>query len=115
MAVYTEVSDEDLKRFVARYDLGALVSCLTISFQFTARRKNVPIDRIEGWIAANSERFVEDIAIELQVWSPADEATIRDLLPRAERGCFVKALLRPDLKLTIDMTVNPPASNPLPS
>lgn len=87
--------------------LGALVSCLTVSFQFAARRKGVPIDRIEGWVAANEKLYLEQIAVELQVWSPADEAVVRALLPRAERGCFVKAALRADLPVTVDLFVYP--------
>jgi homoserine kinase type II len=31
MAVYTEVSDEDLQRFVAQYELGAIVACKGIA------------------------------------------------------------------------------------
>ena len=31
MAVYTEVSDEELQAFVAEYDLGAVVSCKGIA------------------------------------------------------------------------------------
>lgn len=86
--------------------LGALLSCLTISFQFEARRRKVPVDRIEGWVAANELRWVEEVAVELQVWSSAPEADIRALLERAERGCFVSNLLRPDLKYTVDLVVH---------
>jgi homoserine kinase type II len=31
MAVYTEVSDEELSDFLARYELGALLSCKGIA------------------------------------------------------------------------------------
>jgi homoserine kinase type II len=31
MAVYTDVSDEDLQAFAAQYDLGAVVSCKGIA------------------------------------------------------------------------------------
>ncbi|HEY8578926.1 MAG TPA: homoserine kinase, partial [Beijerinckiaceae bacterium] len=31
MAVYTEVADEDLAAFLARYDLGPLMSCKGIA------------------------------------------------------------------------------------
>ena len=41
--------------------LGGLLSCLTISFQFTARRAKVPIERIEGWIAANHWPIAPDL------------------------------------------------------
>jgi pyruvate dehydrogenase E2 component (dihydrolipoamide acetyltransferase) len=87
--------------------LGAMLGCLVTAFQFHARRKNIPLERVEGWVAANESGYVTQIAVELQVWSPAPEEQVRDLLPRAERGCFVKAMLRPDLPVTIDLAVYP--------
>jgi uncharacterized OsmC-like protein len=86
--------------------LGGLVGCLTVSFQYSARRKKVPIRRIEGWIAANEPGFLKQISIELQVWSPAPEEDVRALLPFAERGCYVKNVLKPELDYTIDLVVN---------
>lgn len=94
--------------------LGALLSCLTISFQFEARRRKVPIDRVEGWVAANELRWIEQVAVELQVWSSAPEADVRALMERAERGCFVSNLLRPDLKYTIDLIVHGAGETPAP-
>jgi uncharacterized OsmC-like protein len=87
--------------------LGALVSCLSLSFQFYARRQGVPIQRIEGWVVANQDRQIEAIAVELQVWSSAAEQEVRDLLPRAKRGCFVSNVLRPDLAYTVELAVYP--------
>jgi len=87
--------------------LGALLGCLITAFQFHARRRNVPIERVEGWVAANEEGYVNQVAIELQVWSPAPEEQVRDLLPRAERGCYVKAVLRPDLPYSVELAVYP--------
>ena len=90
--------------------LGALLSCLTMSFQFSARRKNVAVERIEGWIAANETKYIERIAIELQVWSTAPEDAVRALMPFAERGCFVKNTLKPEIELAIELVVNPAES-----
>ncbi len=90
--------------------LGALLSCLTISFQFSARRKNVPIERIEGWVAANETKYIEQIAIELQVWSPAPEETVRALLPFAERGCFVKNAIKAEIDVSVELIVNATAA-----
>ncbi|MCK9518185.1 MAG: OsmC family protein [Dehalococcoidia bacterium] len=87
--------------------LGALVGCLITAFQFHARRKNVPIQKIEGWVASNESGYLNQIAVDLQVWSPAPEEQVRELLPRAERGCFVKAVLRPDLPYSVDLAVYP--------
>ncbi|MBI2764329.1 MAG: OsmC family protein [Chloroflexi bacterium] len=91
--------------------LGALASCLTMSFQFQARRKGIPIDRIEGWIASNEERHIEQIAVELQVWSSASEEAVAALLPAAKRGCYVSGVIRPDIKYTVELAVYPSAGN----
>ncbi len=85
--------------------LGALMSCFTVSFQFAARRKGVPIDRIECWVAANDQKYIESIALELQVWSTAPEDEVRELLQRAERGCFVRNVLKPEVELSVDLVV----------
>jgi len=87
--------------------LGGLLGCLITAFQFHARRKKVALERIEGWVAANEEGYIKEIAVELQVWSPAPEEQVRELLPRAERGCFVKAVLRPDLPYSVELAVYP--------
>lgn len=88
--------------------LGALLSCLTVSFQFHAKRKGVPVDRIEGWVAANDNRYIETIAVELEVWSAAPADEVRALLPAAERGCFVKATLKPEIQYSLELAVYPP-------
>ncbi len=87
--------------------LAAFVGCLTISFKFSARRKKVPLERIDGWVAANDKRYIETVAIELEVWSSAPEADVRALLPLAERGCFVKATMKPEIAYSIELAVYP--------
>ena len=46
MAVYTEVSDEDLTEFLARYDVGSLVSFKGIAEG--VENSNYPPDHREG-------------------------------------------------------------------
>jgi uncharacterized OsmC-like protein len=95
--------------------LGAVVGCLTMSFQFAARRAGVPIERIEGWAASNSERYITSVALELTVWSSAPEEAVRGLLARAERGCFVRQALNPGIPFTVDLDVvaAPEADSPV--
>ncbi len=95
--------------------LGALLSCLSISFQYHARRNSVPIERIEGWVAANQRRYLREISIELEVWSPAAEEAVRELLPAAERGCFVKEVLKAEVSYAVDLVVHPAAEASSPS
>jgi uncharacterized OsmC-like protein len=87
--------------------LGALIGCLTISYQFAARRKGIAIDRIEGWVASNEQRYIEQIAVELQVWSSAPQEQLEALLPIAERGCYVRNTLKPEIAYSIELVVNP--------
>lgn len=87
--------------------LGALVSCLTVSFQFQARRAGIPIQRIEGWVAGTEERYLKEIAVELEVWSDARAADVEALLPKAERGCFVSDVLKPEIAYSVELAVYP--------
>jgi pyruvate dehydrogenase E2 component (dihydrolipoamide acetyltransferase) len=87
--------------------LAALASCLVVSFKYFARRNGVRVERVEAWAQANDRRYIERIAIELEVWSPDDEEKVQALLPEAKRGCFVSALLRPDLDYQVDLLVRP--------
>jgi pyruvate/2-oxoglutarate dehydrogenase complex dihydrolipoamide acyltransferase (E2) component/uncharacterized OsmC-like protein len=86
--------------------LGALLGCMTISFRYAARRRGLQVDRVEGWVAANATRHVQAISLELQVWSPEPEEKVRALLAPAERGCFVSAVLKPELDYTVDLYVH---------
>ena len=88
--------------------LAGLLGCITISFKFAARRRGVPIERIEGWVAANARGHLKTVSIELEVWSPAPEPDVRALLEMAERGCFVSGALDPALAVEIDLRVCPP-------
>jgi hypothetical protein len=82
------------------------LGCLTISFKFNARRRKVPIDRIDGWVAANAKGQLTAISLELEVWSPAPEDEVRGLLEFAERGCYVSGVLRPGIDYSIDLVVH---------
>jgi uncharacterized OsmC-like protein len=85
--------------------LGALASCLTISLRFAARRRKVPIDRVDGRVRANPAGHITSIAVELEVWSTAAEADVLALREPMERGCFVSRVLRGDLDCTVDLRV----------
>ncbi len=86
--------------------LGALLSCITISFKAAARRRKITIERIEGHVQATPSGHVKDITLSLEVWSPDPEEQVRALLERAERGCYVSGLLKPDLNYNVELIVN---------
>lgn len=83
--------------------LGALLSCMTISFKAAARRRNVTIERVNGRVRATPEGHVKNIDLTLEVWSPDPEENVRALLDRAKRGCYVSGVLRPEIEVSITL------------
>jgi pyruvate dehydrogenase E2 component (dihydrolipoamide acetyltransferase)/putative redox protein len=85
--------------------LGALLSCLTISFKAAARRRQITIERLEGRVQANSPGHVKSITISLEVWSPDPEEKVRVLLDTAKRGCYVSGVLKPEIEVKVELAV----------
>jgi uncharacterized OsmC-like protein len=89
--------------------LGALCGCLLISLQITARARQVPIANATACAKANEKGFVKTIAVDLTVCSNAPEEKIRTVVERAEKGCYVKGLLREGIDYQLDLTIQPVA------
>ena len=87
--------------------LAGLLGCLTISFKAAGRRRNVPIERIDGHVKTNENGHLKEIRLTLEVWSPAPEENVRALLERAERGCYISALLKPEVDYQLELFVHP--------
>lgn len=85
--------------------LGALLSCMTISFKAAARRRKTTVDRIIGRIQANPQGHIKNIAMSLEVWSSDSEDSIRSLLDVAKRGCYVSGVLKPEIEFTVELLV----------
>jgi uncharacterized OsmC-like protein len=90
--------------------LGALLSCMTISFKAAARRRKITIERIEGHVQATPQGHVKDITMTLEVWSPDAEENVRVLLEPAKRGCYVSGVLKPEIEFTIELSLHTTAS-----
>jgi len=88
--------------------LGALLSCMTIAFKAAARRRKIAIERIAGHAKAPPKGQVKEIALTLVVWSAASEQDLQALLERAKRGCYVSGLLKPDIRLTVELVSHAP-------
>jgi pyruvate dehydrogenase E2 component (dihydrolipoamide acetyltransferase) len=88
--------------------LGALLSCMTIAFKASARRRKVTIERIEGQVQGTPQGHVRDIAMTLHVWSPDPEENVRALLEVAKRGCYVSGALKPEIEFKVELVVSPP-------
>jgi uncharacterized OsmC-like protein len=87
--------------------LGALLSCMTISFKAAARRRQITIERMEGRGQANSPGHIKNITMSLEVWSPDPEEKVRALLDIAKRGCYVSGVLKPEIEVTVELAVVP--------
>ncbi len=83
--------------------LGSLLSCMTIAFKAAARRRKIAIERIAGQAKATPTGQVKEIALTLTVRSTASEQDLQTLLERAKRGCYVSRLLKPDIRLTVEL------------
>ncbi len=88
--------------------LGALLSCMTIAFKAAARRRKITIERIAGHAKAPPKGPVKEIVLTLAVWSAASEQDLQTLLERAKRGCYVSGLLKPDIRLTVELVKHVP-------
>lgn len=91
--------------------LGALQACLVITLKSVARRRDVAIERVESWAAANEQGHITSIALELDVWTPETTERMQELLARAERGCYVSGVLKPEIALEIDLRVHAPEAS----
>lgn len=87
--------------------LGALCGCLLISLQITARARQVPIANATASAKANEKGFVKTIAVDLTVFSDAPEEKLRTVVERAEKGCYVKGLLKENVDYQLKLTIQP--------
>jgi len=83
--------------------MGALGSCLLMSLRVAARARN--FDLIGASIAGRCTEtgHVTAIALELRVSTPEAEDKLKRLVEVAERGCHIRALLRSDLPVTLNV------------
>lgn len=89
--------------------LGSLCGCLLMSLEITARARNVPLAGASASARANEKGFVRTIAVDLTVRSAAPEDVVRGVVERAEKGCYVRNLLKDDIAYSLTVTVLPDA------
>lgn len=85
--------------------LGALCGCLLISLQITARARQVPLAGATMSAKANEKGFVKTIDVDLTVRSNAPEEKIRTIVERAEKGCYIKGLLKESIEYRLNLTI----------
>jgi putative redox protein len=87
--------------------LGALCGCLLISLQITARARQVPLAGATMSAKANEKGFVKTIDVDLTVRSDAPEEKIRTIVERAEKGCYIKGLLKESIGYQLNLIILP--------
>ncbi|MBM4254888.1 MAG: OsmC family protein [Deltaproteobacteria bacterium] len=87
--------------------LGALCGCLLISLQITARARQVPLAGATMSAKANEKGFVKTLDVELTVRSDAQEEKIRTIVERAEKGCYIKGLLKESIEYRLNLIILP--------
>jgi uncharacterized OsmC-like protein len=89
--------------------LGTLCGCLLISLQITARARQVRIANATVSARANEKGFVKTIDVDLTVYSNAPEEKVRTIVERAEKGCYIKGLLKESIEYRLNLTIQPEA------
>jgi uncharacterized OsmC-like protein len=87
--------------------LGALCGCLLISLQITARARQVPIASASASAQANEKGFVKTVDVDLIVRSNAPTEKVRTVVERAEKGCYIKGLLKESIEYRLNLVILP--------
>jgi len=83
--------------------LGALGGCLLMSLRVAARARKAHLERASVHVQANEKGHVKEIQVQLEVESSLDDEQLHRLVAVAERGCHIRALIKPeiDVQLTV--------------
>ena len=77
--------------------LGALGGCLLMSLRVAARVRKASLGRASVQVQANEKGHVKEIQVQLEVESSLDDEQLHRLVAVAERGCHIRALIKPDI------------------
>src|SRR5215472_5636780 len=77
--------------------LAALGGCLLMSLRVAARGRKASLGRASAHVQANEKGHVKEIQVELEVESPLDDEQLHHLVEVAERGCHIRALIKPEI------------------
>ena len=83
--------------------MGALGSCLLMSLRVAARARNFNLAAASLSGRCTETGHVKAIDLELRISTPEGEDKLKRLVEVAERGCHIRALLRDDLTLTLNV------------
>jgi pyruvate dehydrogenase E2 component (dihydrolipoamide acetyltransferase) len=83
--------------------LGALGGCLLMSLRVAARARKASLGRASVHVRGNEKGHLKEIQVQLEVESSLDDQQLHRLVEVAERGCHIRALIKPevDFQLTV--------------
>ena len=73
--------------------------------QITARARRVPLAGATISARANEKGFVKTIDVDLSLRSSAPQEQIRTIVERAEKGCYIKGLLKDSIDYQLHLHI----------
>ena len=89
--------------------LSALGGCLLMSLRVAAQVRKLPLGRASVHVQSNEKGHVKEIKVELDVESSVDQDKLDRLVEVAERGCHIRALIKPDVAVNLSVRRQPAA------
>ena len=83
--------------------MGALGSCLLMSLRVAARARNFDLAAASLSGRCTETGHVKAINLELRISTPEGEDKLKRLVEVAERGCHIRALVRDDVAVTLNV------------
>jgi uncharacterized OsmC-like protein len=83
--------------------MGALGSCLLMSLRVAARARNFNLAAASLSGRCTETGHVKTIDLELRISTPEGEDKLKRLIEVAERGCHIRALVRDDVAVTLNV------------
>jgi pyruvate dehydrogenase E2 component (dihydrolipoamide acetyltransferase) len=89
--------------------LSALGGCLLMSLRVAAQVRKLPLGRASVHVQSNEKGHIKEIKVELDIESSLDRDQLHRLVEVAERGCHIRALIKPDIAVNLTVQRHPAA------
>src|SRR5262249_16646064 len=83
--------------------LSALGACLLMSLRVAARARKAQLGRASVQARSNEKGHVKEIQVELEIETDLEDERLHRLVEVAERGCHIRALIKPDIPVTMSV------------
>lgn len=86
--------------------LASLASCLTLTVEIVAERREISLEDVNVTVSAEPEHgSIERLVIDIEVVSDGDEADLHRVVKTAERGCPVSRLVDTGIERDVSITI----------